>query len=111
MDSKPEKLDYECDCCGACCKTFPIFASQKDAAQEPRIEAETQKLPAHLATNDWAYQMHPLPFHEACCFLGEENLCQIYKTRPVNCQTFAAGSEQCQEARARHGIEPLLKSP
>src|SRR5262249_33577149 len=37
--------DYECDGCGACCRTFPIFASSADAAREPRIAAEGRKLP------------------------------------------------------------------
>ena len=53
-----------CDCenCGACCRCFPIFASEADAAREPAIRRETRKLEPHLATERKAYLMHPLPF-------------------------------------------------
>ena len=62
---------YECDGCGACCCTYPIFASSDDAALEPRIMSESQKLAAHLETPRWAYRLFPLPFHDRCCFLDQ----------------------------------------
>lgn len=104
----PEELAlYECDGCGACCRTFPIFASQSDAAREPRIAAESQHLPDHLSTPEWTYRLYPLPFLQACCFLDGENRCEIYPTRPDTCRSFAAGSDQCQEARNRLSISWL----
>jgi hypothetical protein len=102
--------EYICDSCGACCRTFPIFVADADAKREPRIAAEGKQLPAHLATPSWKYQLFPLPFLAACCFLDEADRCSIYPTRPDMCRTFAAGGKQCQEARTRAGLPLLLPS-
>ena len=104
-------LNYECDGCGACCRTFPIFASQVDASREPRIAAEGQCLPDHLSTPEWTFRLYPLPFLESCCFLDADNRCTVYATRPETCRAFAPGSDQCQEARARCGVQSLLPMP
>ncbi len=98
---------HECDGCGACCGAHLIFASVHDAAREPRIVCETQKLAAWLVTPRWAYRLHPLPFHQACCFLDADRRCSIYETRPEVCREFAAGSEPCQRARAMKDLPPL----
>lgn len=103
--------EYLCDGCGACCRTFPVFASGPDAAREPRIAAEGRSLPAHLTTDRWTYQLFPLPFHDACCFLDGGSRCTIYPTRPDVCRAFPAGNDQCQAARARTGLPPLSPSP
>jgi Fe-S-cluster containining protein len=100
--------DFSCDNCGACCKTFSIFASVLDAEREPRIRNEAQHLPPEQVTPDWQYRLYPLPFLETCCFLDAENRCEIYATRPEVCRQFAAGSLQCQESRLQQGL-PLLK--
>ena len=68
--------------------------------REPRIAGEGRKLPDHLATPEWVYQLFPLPFHEACCFIDESARCTIYEGRPDVCRAFAAGGDQCQAARA-----------
>ena len=99
--------DYECDGCGACCRTFPVFASADDAAREPRVAAEGRCLPEHLATPGWTYQLFPLPFHETCCFLDAAARCTVYPARPAVCREFAAGGGQCQQSRARVGLPPL----
>jgi uncharacterized protein len=101
---------HECDGCGACCRTFPIFAAESDVEREPRIHAEGRRLAPWLATPRWTYQLYPLPFHETCCFLNAENRCTIYATRPDMCRAFAAGSPQCQEARERVGLGRLRHS-
>jgi len=98
---------YECDSCGACCKTWRILVSEEDAVREPRIAAEARRLPENQKTEHWAFQLFPLPFHEACCFLDGENRCTIYDTRPRVCRVFEAGSDRCQEARREQGLEPL----
>jgi Fe-S-cluster containining protein len=98
---------FECDGCGVCCRTFPVFASAADAEQEPRIGSEGRALPGHLATSQWAFQLFPLPFHETCCFLDGSSRCTIYPTRPDVCRAFPAGGEQCQAARGRTGLPPL----
>ncbi len=82
--------------------SYLIFASESDAAREPRIADEGRKLADHLATPEWIYQLFPLPFLEACCFLDESTRCTIYEGRPDVCRAFAAGGDQCQAARAMH---------
>ena len=98
---------YECDGCGACCGAYLIFASESDAAREPRIAVEGRKLADHLATPEWTYQLFPLPFLEACGFLDESDRCDIYDRRPDVCRAFAAGDHQCQAARELKGLPPL----
>jgi len=98
---------FECDSCGACCGTFPIFASAEDDEREPRIAEEGKELAPWLQTPEWKHQLYPLPFHEACAFLDSSKRCDIYPTRPNVCRRFTAGSDQCQEARRRQGIEAL----
>ena len=104
-------MAFECDGCGACCRTYPIFASAADADREPRIASEGRALSEHLATERWHYQLYPLPFLEACCFLDAAARCTIYPTRPDVCRAFPAGGEQCQTARARIGLPPLAETP
>jgi Fe-S-cluster containining protein len=99
--------DYECDGCGVCCRSYLIFASEADATREPRIADEGRKLAEHLATPEWVYQLFPLPFHQACCFIDESARCTIYEGRPDVCRAFAAGGDQCQAARLRAGLPPL----
>ena len=100
--------EFECDKCGACCKTFPIFASEDDAIREPRILSEGLRLDDSISDKEWRFKLYPLPFHHRCCFLGEHNLCAIYENRPDVCRAFKAGSAQCQAARARRGLLPLV---
>jgi Fe-S-cluster containining protein len=103
-------MAFECDGCGACCRTFSIFAADTDAKREQRIAAEGRALPSHLKTDHWTFQLFPLPFHETCCFLDTNFRCTIYPTRPDVCRAFSAGSDQCQEARARVGRPPLTET-
>jgi uncharacterized protein len=103
-------MKFECDGCGACCRTYPVFAAQADADREPRVASEGRSLPEHLATPGWRYQLFPLPFHETCCFLDAGSRCTIYSTRPDVCRDFAAGSDQCQAARNRSGLPPLSET-
>lgn len=97
----------ECDCCGACCRTFPVLVSADDANREPRILTEAREIPEWQRTASWRYQLHPLPFHQGCCFLQEDCRCSVYSTRPKVCRVFAAGSDECIEARERVGLSPL----
>lgn len=101
-------MGFACDRCGACCRTFPVFASAADAEREPRLVVFGKRLEPWLETEQWRYQLHPLPFLEGCAFLNGQNLCSIYETRPSVCRSFDAGSAQCTEARRRIGLPPLL---
>jgi Fe-S-cluster containining protein len=98
---------YVCDGCGACCRTFPIFVTYDDVEREPRIAEEGLR---NTSSKKYSLTLFPLPFHEACCFLNGEQQCTIYETRPEICRELAAGSSQCQEARLRNGIPPLVPS-
>ena len=42
-----------------------------------------------------------------CVFIGDDNTCGIYNTRPEMCVSLQAGSEQCQLARSMAKLEPL----
>ena len=90
-----------CRRCGACCRTFPVFASDDDARREGRIRAEALELKPWLRTDRWVWRLFPLPFLERCCFLDEAGRCSIYATRPAVCREFEPGSGQCREARRR----------
>ena len=100
-------LKYECDGCGACCRTYRVFVSEEDAQREPRIKVEGKRLDDHVATEYWRYQLHPIPFLQSCPFLGEDNRCGIYETRPKVCSNFEAGGGRCQDARTLEGLPPL----
>jgi Fe-S-cluster containining protein len=45
-----------------------------------------------------------------CQFLGADNHCSIYLSRPTCCVGLQAGDEQCQSAREAEGLPPLLPS-
>ena len=98
----------ECDGCGACCRTFPIYATSADAAREPRLAAEALPIRGPNAPPDaWALRLYPLPFQDACGFLDVDRRCGIYATRPQVCREFLAGGDLCQQARAAEGLPPL----
>jgi Fe-S-cluster containining protein len=98
---------YECDCCGACCETFPVRVSLADGVREPRIAQEALVLPRWQQTAEYHYALHPLPFCDGCLLLSQDKKCTVYATRPDVCRGFLAGSEECQEARKRKGLGVL----
>ena len=95
---------YDCTHCGACCRCFPIFASEADAEREVLIQSEARLLAGHLQDEGKVYRLFPLPFLGACPFLETNQLCRIYETRPDVCRRFEVGSPQCIEARERVGV-------
>jgi Fe-S-cluster containining protein len=111
MTELHNKRQGECDKCGACCRTFPVLVSIGDVTREPRIAEYSLRLPEWQRTEEWEYQLHPLPFLEACPFLSEASMCKAYQTRPDPCRRFQAGTEHCNEARRRVGLGPLLPLP
>ncbi|HMP16728.1 MAG TPA: YkgJ family cysteine cluster protein [Gemmatales bacterium] len=99
---------YLCDQCGACCRTFPIYVTEADAQREPRIAQEGCR---NTNSRKYPLTLFPLPFHEACCFLDSGQLCTIYASRPEVCRELQPGTQQCQEARERSHLPPLLPIP
>ncbi len=105
----------ECDRCGLCCRHLIVEVDHLDVVREPRLLEFAQ---AHRTwdgepyESDWdkTYAFVPRLVDgkiAPCGFLGAENLCAIYPTRPNCCVAFQAGDEQCQELRRQHGLEAL----
>lgn len=104
---------YECDKCGACCKgSLIVEADDLDVLREPRlIDADRHHCGKTVAQVVLEIQTEMkaliLACGSACPFLRSDNACTIYPTRPNVCVGMEAGDEQCQEARAAVGLEPL----
>ena len=100
---------YECDCCGACCQgTLIVEAYYVDALREPRIlDADVtgrRQTMDDLSDDD---RCIILAANAPCKFLGNDNRCTIYPTRPNVCVGMEAGDEQCQKARNQRELPPL----
>ena len=106
---------YECDQCGACCKgTLLVEAYELDVVREPKLISANIGKWTHDKTR--AQIMERLRDEDSCLiiagsqpckFLGSDNACAIYPTRPNVCVAMEAGDEQCQMARQSAGLEPL----
>ena len=106
---------YECDQCGACCKSLLVETYELDVIREPKL------LSANIGTwtRDKTREQIMMRLQEEdtcliiagpskpCCFLGQDNKCSIYPTRPNVCVAMEAGDEQCQMGRQSAGLEPL----
>jgi len=101
---------FECDRCGACCKHLILEADHFDVLREPRIAERGTLCDGHgklpLADAVWSLNA-PAAKNRACVFLGTDNLCGIYPTRPSMCVIHQAGSSRCQSARKMDGLPPL----
>lgn len=105
-------LVYECDSCGACCRSPMLLEAQHhDVLREPRIAERGMLLDGHgkleFGQAEWSLNDRSEGGLGACVFLGGDNRCGIYATRPVMCVAFQAGSEKCQRQRAIAGLPPL----
>lgn len=100
---------FECDGCGACCRTKLVDVYEEDLLREPRLKEQMKE----LREPGIDYEIGYLNCFETgtCPFLNGENRCSIYPTRPVACVVFPAGSEECQEARKSLGLPPLEPIP
>lgn len=106
---------YECDQCGACCKgNLIVEAEELDLLREPRL-IESDPHYAGKSAEEVLVQLQTdvgraiiLACSRPCTFLGSDNKCGIYPTRPNVCVGMQAGDEQCQSAREAEGLPPLL---
>jgi Fe-S-cluster containining protein len=104
---------YQCDKCGACCKgSLIVEAEELDVLREPRIieadphhQGKTLEQMIREIREEWKAVV--IACSRPCPFLGADNLCQIYPTRPNACVGMEAGDEQCQMARVAAGLTPL----
>lgn len=107
---------FECDRCGACCRgTLIVEADELDVLREPLLlSADSGKWCASMTPDEIRshleqdYACLVIAGNRPCTFLGKDNLCRIYPTRPNACVGMQAGDEQCQAARAATGLAPLL---
>ena len=103
--------NFDCDNCGACCRSLIVEAYDYDARREPRLYEigrgrglDRQK----LRDGEHCIMLYD-PETKACPFLdGETNLCGIYATRPVACVMVEPGDAKCQQARKMNGL-PFLR--
>lgn len=101
-------MTHPCLTCGACCASFRVDFSVYES------EAQGGRVPASLAEaiNDHTCRMRGTDYARPRCAaltgtVGEKAACGIYEWRPSPCREFAAGSEACNKARARHGLAEL----
>lgn len=104
---------YECDQCGACCRSLIVEADWLDAAREPKLLT----LNPHVRTLDDLRDTGKVVMMydtktRACPFLvgqhGEKCSCSIYPTRPNECVGCEPGSPKCQQARLLKKL-PVLR--
>ena len=78
-------MDMQCSQCGLCCKIFS-FAPDNNA-------------PKHV--DKWFGEMTIIPIgYGKCPYLGDDNKCTVYKTRPEVCRNFNCWEH---EMRVRYG--------
>ena len=106
--------EFVCDQCGACCKGHLIVEAESlDVLREPRlIDADKYHIGKSVrqVVDEIENEMKivTLACGTVCSFLGADNRCTIYPTRPNSCVGMQAGDDQCQQARAAEGLPPLL---
>lgn len=110
---------YDCDQCGACCRKLIVEIDYIDIQREPRLREVTK--PFRISPDECFLDDNDQPIENPdtymagamlacanpCPMIGADNLCTIYPSRPNVCVAFAAGSEQCQDARERSGLPRL----
>jgi Fe-S-cluster containining protein len=105
---------FECDKCGACCNgSLIVEVEDLDVIREPRLidaDPHWKGTPVEQVLYEIQTDMKAviIACGKPCSFLGQDNQCTIYPTRPNCCVALQAGDEQCQEARAAAGLQPLL---
>jgi Fe-S-cluster containining protein len=103
----PHPSTFQCDLCGACCRTLLVDIEHVDVVREPCLLQHARLYDAGITADEWDRDyMLACPW-QPCGLLGPDNHCTIYPTRPNCCVAFQAGSEQCQEARKSVGLAPL----
>jgi len=104
-----------CVSCGACCAAFRVsfYWAETDAAPGGRVPAGmTEQLTTHLAV------MRGTDRIDIRCValegeVGRAVRCCIYAERPTPCRDLEPSwlhgkrNDQCDRARARHGLPPL----
>ncbi|OYU43364.1 MAG: zinc/iron-chelating domain-containing protein [Burkholderiales bacterium PBB4] len=97
-----------CTRCGACCACFRVDFSVEE------LDDRGGSTPSGLAVevNDRIARMRGTDHTPARCaaltgHLGVGVACGIYEWRPSPCREFQEGSDACERARAKHGLNAL----
>lgn len=103
------RVEFDCQKCGACCATFDVWLDEADLdriARKPHIRALTV---LHKSPSGWSgtFMQRDAATGQCRALAGRlgDCTCTVYEDRPELCRAFEAGSEDCLEARRRHGIE------
>lgn len=105
---------FECDRCGACCRSLIVEADYLDCLREPKLFTINPGLTRkHIEQGGVVVLLDPATME--CPLLGtttgtdgkETTYCQIHPTRPNECVAVEAGDAKCQQARAMKGLSLL----
>ena len=97
-------MEHVCQQCGCCCRHFIVEAGILDVLREPRLLQTNQcgeHGPPTIEELERGEKVVIVAMGQRwpCKFLGPDNQCTIYPTRPNECVAFVAGSAKCLEAR------------
>jgi hypothetical protein len=98
-----------CQQCGACCASYRVsfYWAETDEAPGGRVPASlTEKLDPYQACMRGTIG-EPIRCIALSGMVGESVKCNIYEWRPSPCHDLLAGSDGCNRARIRWGLEPL----
>ncbi len=110
---------HPCQTCGACCAAYRVSFYWREAEKNDT----THPVPAAYwedANSQYRIMKGTTHKHLPKCIalkgrIGDFVSCEIYESRPSPCKHFSASYEygihqiRCDEARAKHGLQPLHK--
>lgn len=120
--SSAKTSPHPCMACGACCASFRVAFHWREA--EINLSDITALNVPPDYTEDLDFERRCMKGtnkkHQPKCIalngrIGQKVSCQIYSNRPSVCRRFEASYEngypnpRCDEARAKHGMPPLLQ--
>ncbi len=105
-------MSQECIKCGACCAFFRVsfYWGETNVHSQGTVPVEltTSISPHHVCMK--GTERKPARCVALTGDVGREVSCSIYEQRSSTCREFEAGTEDCNRARALHGIAPLIIS-
>ena len=116
VDRLAQKLHEEafkkinCVDCGNCCKTLKPTLDDNDIERiSEYLDRPVEEIKSNYLTKNqyenWTFNSLPCPF------LGEDNKCQIYSSRPKDCQSFPNTNKEGFSSRSYQHSENTLICP
>ena len=113
---------HPCQTCGACCASYRVSFHWREAEANPEDESDrsvpveyTEDLDLNQRCMKGTNDKHKPKCISLMGRVGESAHCVIYNNRPGPCRRFSASFEngyqnvRCDEARAKHGLQALVK--